>query len=109
MCPPARGFLLPVPSGGLPFEGLAGDLVTFVMIRSAEGALPTHLPKVDSTYGIWNMCGADAMDGCERASETLKALTHPVRLQIFELMAQEGEACVCHLEARLDQRQAYFS
>jgi ArsR family transcriptional regulator len=39
----------------------------------------------------------------------MKALAHPVRLQILELLEQEGEACVCHLEAHLNQRQAYIS
>jgi ArsR family transcriptional regulator len=38
----------------------------------------------------------------------LKALSHPVRLQIAEILSQE-ESCVCHLEARLRLRQAYVS
>ena len=49
------------------------------------------------------------MDGYERLAELLKALSHPVRLQILEVLDQEGEACVCHLESRLGQRQAYIS
>jgi DNA-binding transcriptional ArsR family regulator len=36
------------------------------------------------------------------------ALAHPVRLEILELL-REGEACVCHIQAMLDQRQAYIS
>lgn len=44
-----------------------------------------------------------------QAANMLKALAHPVRLQIVEVLREEGEACVCHLEARLDQRQAYIS
>ncbi|MDF1499651.1 MAG: metalloregulator ArsR/SmtB family transcription factor [Anaerolineales bacterium] len=38
-----------------------------------------------------------------------KALAHPIRLQILQVLLEEGEACVCHMEARLDQRQAYIS
>lgn len=49
------------------------------------------------------------MNGYERAAAVLKALAHPVRLQIMDLLAAEGDACVCHLEVRLDQRQAYVS
>lgn len=37
-----------------------------------------------------------------------KALSHPVRIQIAELLG-EREACVCHLEHALGQRQAYVS
>jgi ArsR family transcriptional regulator len=39
----------------------------------------------------------------------MKALSHPTRLQILEVLSEEGESCVCHLENRLDQRQAYIS
>lgn len=41
--------------------------------------------------------------------EIFKALAHPVRLQILRQLLIDGEACVCHLEARLGQRQAYIS
>jgi ArsR family transcriptional regulator len=37
-----------------------------------------------------------------------KALAHPARLRILELLAQD-EACVCHLTAVLGQRQPYVS
>lgn len=49
------------------------------------------------------------MDGYEHTAAILKALAHPVRLQILDLLSAEGEACVCHLESSLDQRQAYIS
>jgi ArsR family transcriptional regulator len=49
------------------------------------------------------------MDGYAMTAEVHKALAHPTRLQILELLLEEGEACVCHMEARLDQRQAYIS
>jgi len=41
-------------------------------------------------------------------AEALKALAHPVRLHIVEILTQ-GEACVCHLVAILKQRQPYIS
>jgi len=47
-------------------------------------------------------------DGTERLAAIMKSLAHPVRLQIVEVLRTE-EACVCHLEARLGQRQAYIS
>lgn len=37
-----------------------------------------------------------------------KALAHPIRLQILAILRQ-SEACVCHLEAMLQRRQAYIS
>lgn len=37
-----------------------------------------------------------------------KALMHPARLEILEIL-RDGEECVCHLEAVLDCRQAYIS
>jgi ArsR family transcriptional regulator len=49
------------------------------------------------------------MDRYEQTAEILKALGHPLRLQILEELRREGEACVCHLEARLGQRQATIS
>jgi ArsR family transcriptional regulator len=39
---------------------------------------------------------------------TMKALAHPVRLHILELLGG-GERCVCHIEAALGKRQAYIS
>lgn len=44
----------------------------------------------------------------EVEAEALAALAHPARLEILELL-REGEACVCHIQAVLDQRQAYIS
>lgn len=44
----------------------------------------------------------------ERHAHLFKALMHPVRLQILDLL-RDGEQCVCHLEAQLGQRQAYVS
>jgi len=44
----------------------------------------------------------------QKDSALLRALSHPVRLAIVDIL-REGEACVCHMEAVLDQRQAYIS
>lgn len=45
---------------------------------------------------------------CKRQAELFAALAHPVRLRMLAVLA-EGEACVCHLCAALQQRQAYMS
>ncbi|MBC7264461.1 MAG: helix-turn-helix transcriptional regulator [Chloroflexi bacterium] len=44
----------------------------------------------------------------DREARFYSALAHPVRLQILDILTQ-GEACVCHLVAVLQQRQAYVS
>lgn len=44
----------------------------------------------------------------DEAAARFKALGHPVRLQILDLL-RGGEVCVCHLEASLGRRQAYIS
>ena len=44
----------------------------------------------------------------EVEAELFGALAHPARLEIMELL-RHGEACVCHIQAMLDQRQAYVS
>jgi ArsR family transcriptional regulator len=49
------------------------------------------------------------MEGYRHTAEMMKALGHPTRLQILEVLSEEGESCVCHLENRLSQRQAYIS
>ena len=48
------------------------------------------------------------MDSYETQSEFLKALSHPTRLAILEIL-RDGEQCVCHMEATLGLRQAYIS
>jgi DNA-binding transcriptional ArsR family regulator len=48
------------------------------------------------------------MQGHRKTAEIFKALAHPTRLQIMELLRDE-EACVCHMESLLGQRQAYIS
>jgi DNA-binding transcriptional ArsR family regulator len=46
--------------------------------------------------------------GYSAQSELLKAMAHPVRLRILDILGQ-GEACVCHLTAVLKRRQPYVS
>lgn len=50
-----------------------------------------------------------AKNGYREAAALLKALSHPVRLQILQALAEHGESCVCHLEFVLGRRQAYIS
>ena len=49
------------------------------------------------------------MDAHDETAVLFRALAHPVRLQIIEVLARDGEACVCHLECRLGQRQPQVS
>ncbi len=44
----------------------------------------------------------------DASARLFKALMHPTRLEILDLL-RDGEACVCHLEAALELRQAYIS
>jgi DNA-binding transcriptional ArsR family regulator len=48
------------------------------------------------------------MTDYQQATERFKALAHPVRLQILDML-RSGEVCVCHMEAALGKRQAYIS
>jgi len=56
-------------------------------------------------YNIFNMTNISSLD---QMTSLLQTVGHPVRLQIL-LAIGEGEACVCHLEAMLNRRQAYLS
>jgi ArsR family transcriptional regulator len=49
-----------------------------------------------------------AKDGYDSQVKLFKALMHPARLAILDVL-RVGEACVCHLEAALGYRQAYLS
>lgn len=48
------------------------------------------------------------MDDFNAYAVLFKALAHPIRLQILNLL-RAGEVCVCHMEAALGRRQAYIS
>jgi ArsR family transcriptional regulator len=41
-------------------------------------------------------------------TQVFNALAHPSRLEILGIL-RSGEACVCHIQAMLNQRQAYIS
>ena len=47
-------------------------------------------------------------DGYKKQAELIKALAHPTRLQILDVLSHE-EACVCHLTAILEKRQPNIS
>jgi len=47
------------------------------------------------------------MEIYEQETKLYKALMHPARLAILDLL-REGEACVCHIEATFKFRQAYI-
>jgi len=61
-------------------------------------------------YNIFNILNVTVMDKQFYQEQTglFKALNHPVRLAILDVLRLD-EACVCHLEAVLGQRQAYIS
>ncbi len=48
------------------------------------------------------------MDTYDSQAKLFKALMHPARLAILDIL-RSGEACVCHMEAALGYRQAYIS
>jgi DNA-binding transcriptional ArsR family regulator len=49
-----------------------------------------------------------AADGFKAQAQLFRALSHPVRLRILDILSRQ-EACVCHLTCILDQRQPYVS
>jgi DNA-binding transcriptional ArsR family regulator len=51
---------------------------------------------------------AKATNGFKAQAQLFRALSHPVRLRILDILARQ-EACVCHLTAILGQRQPYVS
>lgn len=51
---------------------------------------------------------AKAKDSYDSQVKLFKALMHPARLAILDVL-RTGEACVCHMEAALKYRQAYLS
>lgn len=48
------------------------------------------------------------MTAYDELATRFKALAHPVRLQILDLL-RSSDACVCHMETALGKRQAYIS
>ena len=51
---------------------------------------------------------AKTASGFKVQAQLFRALSHPVRLRILDILARQ-EACVCHLTAVLGQRQPYVS
>lgn len=60
------------------------------------------------TYNIFEMTNMTNPSADEQLSRIFRAISTPSRLQILTAIGI-GEACVCHLEALLDLRQAYIS
>ena len=48
------------------------------------------------------------MDAYNNSAKLFKALMHPARLEILDIL-RDGEHCVCHIEVALGLRQAYIS
>jgi len=48
------------------------------------------------------------MNGYRKQAQLFQALSHPVRLRILDILAQQ-EACVCHLTTVLQRPQPYVS
>jgi ArsR family transcriptional regulator len=48
------------------------------------------------------------MSASDDSAKLFKALMHPARLEILDIL-RDGEHCVCHIEAALGYRQAYIS
>jgi ArsR family transcriptional regulator len=59
-------------------------------------------------YNIFEMTNMTNSSPDELLSRIFRAISTPARLQILTAIGN-GEACVCHLEALLDLRQAYIS
>ena len=51
---------------------------------------------------------AKTTNGFKAQAQLFRALAHPVRLRILDILARQ-EACVCHLTEVLGQRQPYVS
>jgi DNA-binding transcriptional ArsR family regulator len=60
------------------------------------------------TYNIFRIRNMRKINPSIQISELFKALSQPARVEIL-LAIGSGEACVCHLEAKLKLRQAYIS
>lgn len=83
------------------------QLLTFVSGLGDKRRLAVCLVG-DIIFNMLNMIDEQWMQGYEDVVRLLKAIAHPARLAILELLREE-EACVCHLEAHLGLRQAYIS
>lgn len=57
---------------------------------------------------VLNIITEDKTNFFDLQAKIFKALTHPARLAILEIL-RDGEQCVCHMEAHLGYRQSYIS
>lgn len=71
-------------------------------------------PRAESAGGM-GCCGPQpglrwSMAEAEQMAATLKALAHPVRLQIMEILSRlGGQVCVCDVEGQFDLSQPTIS
>jgi DNA-binding transcriptional ArsR family regulator len=74
---------------------------------------PYNEDKIFNILNIFTYNDIDRINGNQMttsypATKIFKALMHPSRLEILEIL-RDGEQCVCHIEAQLGYRQAYIS
>src|SRR5512142_3072310 len=60
------------------------------------------------SFLLYYIQDSEYMDSLEIPAEFLKAISHPTRLAVLEIL-REGEQCVCHMEAMLGLRQSRIS
>jgi ArsR family transcriptional regulator len=60
------------------------------------------------TYNTFEITNMTKPTPDEKISQIFRAISTPARFRILMAIGK-GEACVCHLEALLDLRQAYIS
>jgi ArsR family transcriptional regulator len=75
----------------------------FIVVESNTEAecAPRHIPQLEVRF--------DEGEAQQLAS-VFKALSHPVRLQILDLISQGGgEVCICDIESRFDLSQPTLS
>ncbi len=75
------------------------------MLHVSLGCLAYHSYN---TFKIMNVLSTPNLHPEENLARFFSYLGNPARLQIL-LLIGTGEACVCHLKAALNQRQAYIS
>jgi DNA-binding transcriptional ArsR family regulator len=73
-----------------PFNLLTRHILPFILIFNISNIIPAM------------------KENYKPQAKIFKALTHPVRLAILNIL-RSGEECVCHMEAVLGYRQAYIS
>jgi len=64
--------------------------------------------KTPRVYNIFGLMNIKEIPSHEKFGRIFRAISSPARILILVGIGK-GEACVCHLEALLDMRQAYIS